>query len=182
MGFYFNPRTPCGVRHYRRHQCDCSRHFNPRTPCGVRLLLIFSNTAFFVFQSTHPMRGATTLTSLDIIYSDISIHAPHAGCDDSISLCRCRYVHFNPRTPCGVRRKQYLPIIRVYGISIHAPHAGCDWLNTVKIKSMCVFQSTHPMRGATWYFKRRIQEIEDFNPRTPCGVRQQNFTTNIIPN
>ena len=33
------------------------------------------------------------------------------------------------------------------------------------------FQSTHPLRGATWY-KFLTFLLKNFNPRTPCGVRR----------
>ena len=168
----FNPRTPCGVR--RAHECGtcwCRRisihaphagcdgailsvrystsNFNPRTPCGVRQLRtqekqragIFQSThpmrgatkTFFIgsgilsFQSTHPMRGATQATIRLYRQVRISIHAPHAGCD---TLNNCKNKVF-----CE--------------ISIHAPHAGCD--NSIKLTffDSSTFQSTHPMRGAT---------------------------------
>ena len=81
--------------------------------------------------------------------------------------------HFNPRTPCGVRRRVYSSISQRKNISIHAPRAGCDvgsgniWLatNTISIHApragcdasqiwglsprLRRFQSTHPVRGAT---------------------------------
>ena len=80
--FNFNPRTPCGVRHYENSfQLRNARNFNPRTPCGVRPNIkgnIYVYADFnprtpcgvrhaashavadkFLFQSTHPMRGAT---------------------------------------------------------------------------------------------------------------------------
>ena len=61
-----------------------------------------------------------------IIERDISIHAPHEGCD-----------RFAP------------PGRRVSGISIHAPHEGCDKdFSSIKVWGKA-FQSTHPMRGAT---------------------------------
>ena len=34
------------------------------------------------------------------------------------------------------------------------------------------FQSTHPLRGATGIAADETNRIENFNPRTPCGVRQ----------
>ena len=37
--FYFNPRTPRGVRRMRFFPVTLSRYFNPRTPRGVRLVL-----------------------------------------------------------------------------------------------------------------------------------------------
>ena len=56
----------------------------------------------------------------------ISIHAPREGCD--------------PPTD---------PIMLVTDISIHAPREGCD---TDAMRISCrkiLFQSTHPVRGAT---------------------------------
>ena len=58
-------------------------------------------------------------------------------------------MHFNPRTPCGVRLRSGIPAI-----------------------ASGTFQSTHPVRGAT-----RTQSVRrcckcNFNPRTPCGVRR----------
>ena len=55
----FNPRTPCGVRPYHSTVCQNHRHFNPRTPCGVRLQHIKHGYHLTLFQSTHPLRGAT---------------------------------------------------------------------------------------------------------------------------
>ena len=126
------------------------RNFNPRTPCGVRRSIMLIFRRWMIFQSTHPMRGATRCVCC-FPYSDaISIHAPHAGCDAFADKSLMNDDDFNPRTPCGVRREVHA--LRVIGIK---------------------FQSTHPMRGAT-----RIEPIEEvfisnFNPRTPCGVRRQ---------
>ena len=49
------------------------------------------------------MRGATFDGKAIVITKEISIHAPHAGCD-----------------LVGIS----IPVFE--GISIHAPHAGCD--------------------------------------------------------
>ena len=99
--------------------------FNPRTPCGVRLNGTPVVSLGLPFQSTHPMRGATVPLGKWLFRNDISIHAPHAGCDvyaglaldhEAISIhaphagCDQRQLpistkrsNFNPRTPCGVR-------------------------------------------------------------------------------
>ena len=69
-------------------------------------------------------------------------------------LLLTRNMHFNPRTPCGVR------------------HVA---LNVTALDA--TFQSTHPMRGATRMDGSRFSRCEDFNPRTPCGVRRQNGRT-----
>ncbi len=110
-----------------------------------------------VFQSTHPLRGATAqITAYLQSLKDISIHAPLAGCD-----ARCSYIH--PQT----------------SISIHAPLAGCDYLMPEFPAEDAIFQSTHPLRGATRSRPRTCSGFWHFNPRTPCGVRHtaRSFTT-----
>ena len=128
--------------------------------------------ALRIFQSTHPVRGATAERPW----------SPSSPRD------------FNPRTPCGVRRG-YAPIYAGQNfISIHAPRAGCDatvcvprWIarvfqsthpvrgatvDQVVDLGCVVFQSTHPVRGATNSGKGWFPATRDFNPRTPCGVRR----------
>ena len=115
---------------------------------GCDRIILPSPLAGRLFQSTHPMRGATTGWEAVACYYGISIHTPHAGCDRDMPPMRISILNFNPRTPCGVRpgaRAQHG--LRVYFnprtpcgvrlfcfhtvnlgdvISIHAPHAGCD--------------------------------------------------------
>ena len=170
---YFNPRTPCGVRpHAAIQQLQPSRYFNPRTPCGVRPLSPHQPFSPFVFQSTHPLRGATLPIESRWRPRYISIHAPLAGCDCPNIIYPPSPSNFNPRTPCGVRPLQ----LRKHGqtaitfqsthplrgatpasrssagrqpISIHAPLAGCDCRRSTWPRSTTTFQSTHPLRGAT---------------------------------
>ena len=100
------------------------------------------------FQSTHPLRGATRLVNDFLIGHIISIHAPLAGCDGK-GICSVFVLfNFNPRTPCGVRR----------------PHLYAA-------SPSIVFQSTHPLRGATISSSSIASPFVYFNPRTPCGVR-----------
>ena len=124
-----------------------------------------------IFQSTHPLRGATRQKAVSRFHDGISIHAPLAGCDTpskptqkrlQISihapLAGCDHEqhgrtqtcaqNFNPRTPCGVRRVVM----------------NCAAASTT-------FQSTHPLRGATLSCLYPPITKADFNPRTPCGVR-----------
>ena len=82
------------------------------------------------------------------------------------------HTYFNPRTPCGVRLLSQLLCRQDQAISIHAPHAGCDPFKTVRSERLLLFQSTHPMRGATSPSGMRLTRRSNFNPRTPCGVRR----------
>ena len=52
-----------------------------------------------VFQSTHPVRGATRLLDLLTVKDEISIHAPREGCDLPKSGLHVVSLNFNPRTP-----------------------------------------------------------------------------------
>ena len=128
------------------------------------------------FQSTRPMRGATQICRVVINIGVISIHAPHAGRDylwqhDHVyrghfnprAPCgarrRCavpahRALHFNPRAPCGARLHTLLRRLDGETISIHAPHAGRD----------------RPSPPAT-------ADATNFNPRAPCGARQKSSYT-----
>ena len=65
--------------------------------------------------------------------------------------------HFNPRAPCGARPQICAPT------------------------SVCIgFQSTRPMRGATFWFYDAIKGWPYFNPRAPCGARQVQKVLKLI--
>ena len=147
--YHFNPRTPCGVRPFvSPSSCHSRRNFNPRTPCGVRLLRHIQSARQGYFNPRTPC-GVRLLFHASI--ADrwlISIHAPRAGCDEMVFVVALSDV-----------------------ISIHAPRAGCD-VNTVCILYILqIFQSTHPVRGATPKSSLYFTSVIYFNPRTPCGVR-----------
>ena len=148
--FYFNPRTPCGVRLTRsRHPCRLCRNFNPRTPCGVRPPRMKGVHIMAKFQSTHPLRGATRQLWDRLFCIMISIHAPLAGCD-----------------------LEDHPAVRGLPISIHAPLAGCDIVKKETRNEKTI--SIHaPLAGCDGAFRQRLLACTDFNPRTPCGVRQE---------
>ena len=146
---YFNPRTPCGVRLIRAAIVEAVKYFNPRTPCGVRQASPSPAPLSPAFQSTHPLRGATLKCIHGPVTQVISIHAPLAGCDLGGWILPLSISHFNPRTPCGVRPdrlakagvdKLFQSTHPLRGATVHLPviaDAGFE------------FQSTHPLRGAT---------------------------------
>ena len=74
----------------------------------------------------------------------ISIHAPREGCDPAENL------HSG-----------------AFRISIHAPREGCDADLMDKALDRYIFQSTHPVRGATAAFFGCLLSCSNFNPRTP---------------
>ena len=62
-------------------------------------------------------------------------------------------------------------------ISTHAPLAGRDLSLFPVSKGSQAFQPTRPLRGATLMEILPFQYCFDFNPRAPCGARQ-----NVSPN
>ena len=125
--FYFNPRTPCGVRPLEPGDTVCFGKFQSTHPLRGATAAAHSKRKATAFQSTHPLRGAT----------DRLLHGLRGG------------HYFNPRTPCGVRRSRQFGAAGYRTISIHAPLAGCDTSLTSTRSRQQPFQSTHPLRGAT---------------------------------
>ena len=80
----------------------------------------------YLFQSTPPMQGATTIHCLIIFDNFVSIHAPYAGSDQ-------------------YRQQKF----EMNDVSIHAPYAGSDTDALSVSISRDRFQSTPPMQGAT---------------------------------
>ena len=123
--------------------------FNPRSPCGERPSRRCGKAYKQLFQSTFPVRGATSdsPTSCTVLRI-VSIHAPRAG-SDTQRLGSCRWGWgFNPRFPCGERRTRER--MRRNESSCFNPRSPCG---------------ERPHYGA----QRELSKC--FNPRSPCGER-----------
>ena len=140
--------------HEHGRQIVHRQHFNPRTPCGVRL----------------PVKR------MENIDTGISIHAPLAGCDRLIQQPERRPHNFNPRTPCGVRHGATRQKIE-QGAHFN-PRTPCGVRRPMRRRWTMsnIFQSTHPLRGATPSVHKTNGVVAYFNPRTPCGVRPATTT------
>jgi len=123
-----------------------------------------------LFQSTLPMRGAAKITEqirkITIFQSTLPMRGA-AFLEDGQYTAR---VNFNPRSPCGERRRSPRLCCRLHSISIHAPHAGSGSTTDRNKGNLGIsihaphagsggnpgsrkagtggFQSTLPMRGA----------------------------------
>ena len=120
----FDPRTPCGVRQGSSIAITARGHFNPRTPCGVRRSCHAIFLFYLLFQSTHPLRGATHPALCRCKVAEISIHAPARGATRSATTGAHTFRHFNPRTRegCDLGSPRRRAMERF--ISIHAPARG----------------------------------------------------------
>ena len=131
--------------------CPCAdiALFQSTHPLRGATRSLLARTSSTLFQSTHPLRGATLALWFPEPHIQISIHAPLAGCD-------LKRVLKNDAS----------------NISIHAPLAGCDCCGSICLMIWPKFQSTHPLRGATVLETCLRSGGRNFNPRTPCGVRR----------
>ena len=128
---------------------DASRpNFNPRVPCGTRQKSMALNPNGDRFQPTRPLRDATGLWLYERDIVAISTHASLAGRDgENASNCDV-LPYFNPRVPCGTRRRFRA---RGAGGNHFNPRVPCGtrpspprrWANR------SLFQPTRPLRDAT---------------------------------
>ena len=123
--------------------------FNPRSPCGERQDGVDRGVLRSGFQSTLPVWGATyggELVERDKVFQstlpvwgatdrpcdDIKRRKdfnPRSPCGERRRVSRCNKYggdYFNPRSPCGERQQLHQGQRRVVGISIHAPRVGSD--------------------------------------------------------
>ena len=166
----FNPRSPCGERLFLRCTIRINKRFQSTLPVWGATYVLKRTGSSAEFQSTLPVWGATGWTSTTTQSQEISIHAPRVGSDlapacpsgcarisihaprvgsDPSLPCKPSFPrYFNPRSPCGERRKpsvihpakkRFQSTLPVWGatimdksvpdsfsISIHAPRVGSD--------------------------------------------------------
>ena len=103
-----------------------------------------------IFQSTRPMRGATNSSFQRYFF--------------------CHY--FNPRAPCGARRRNCNSMGQVHKISIHAPHAGRDCQAAHREPYCTNFNPRAPCGARLDVLFLHALTRCDFNPRAPCGARR----------
>ena len=79
-------------------------------------------------------------------------------------------LHFNPRSPCGERRRLLYRWERIQRISIHAPLAGSD-VAFFDRQQVAIISIHAPLAGSDASGKHLPLIMSNFNPRSPCGER-----------
>ena len=101
---YFNPRAPCGARHYGHGLTYLGERFQPTRPLrGATIPRAFKLAMISTFQPTRPLRGATTREQIEYIDEAFQPTRPLRGATSSVPLVSRDLQHFNPRAPCGAR-------------------------------------------------------------------------------
>ncbi len=151
----------------RRVKYDQRKNFNPRAPCGARHMPLRMPAGRLLFQSTRPVRGATGRQRVHYMLKRISIHAPRAGRDNPCRRCLGGNRNFNPRAPCGARRPIAPPWL--WRCRDFNPRAPCGARLVIgHCRALAAkFQSTRPVRGATYATQdaRRTAPISIHAPR-----------------
>ena len=155
------------------------------------------------FQSTHPLRGATTVGAQAVFTDGFQSTHPLRGATrpTRVMLPFVRR-NFNPRTPCGVRRRLYNNPWAVFkfqsthplrgatagsdarpgtvDISIHAPLAGCDSVDQRHGLGAAI--SIHaPLAGCDAYIRMLIAQdaISIHAPLAGCDPKRANGITGL---
>ena len=153
------------------------RGFNPRAPCGARPARRGLTRLAMTFQSTRPMRGATGHDISDEYTTEVSIHAPHAGRDTRAFSILLRSARFNPRAPCGARRVFRRAPLLLYKFQSTRPMRGAT--RAVAVRKRRTRVSIHAPHAGRDHGLHVIEErTRGFNPRAPCGARQQGAAAN----
>ena len=141
------------------------RNFNPRAPCGARPEQKSYIRALKEFQSTRPVRGATSTVIIPPHPLTISIHAPRAGRDPLHTVPESAIIIFQSTRP--VRGATSRRRVRIANITFQStrPVRGATFAGCVA-SALSEFQSTRPVRGAT-AGKRRFPDLEIFQSTRP---------------
>ena len=170
------------------------KNFYPRSPCGERRTMTTTICIVSKFLSTLSLRRATYAAAAFGLALQISIHALLAESDERNHLFSRWICYFYPRSPCGERPEVGIPNTNTSKISIHALLAESDifvfwtapsrplFLSTLSLRRATAnlqrnqrqrkqFLSTLSLRRATSSRFGRLQVVNYFYPRSPCGER-----------
>ena len=128
-------------------------YFNPRAPCGARQFMWPPPAASNRFQSTRPLRGATRRVHNYLAVWLFQSTRPLRGATWGTSRWTAQSWLFQSTRPLRGATKVMETAWAWEQISIHAPLAGRDQ-----------------------YHMSDDDQLRHFNPRAPCGARQQKCT------
>ena len=137
-------------------------------------------TLSIIFQSTRPLRGATPFKCYIYCTKAISIHAPLTGRDRSYPARRNKGADFNPRAPYGARLERITISIKPNKFQSTRPLRGATYILERDGGTSFVISIHAPLTGRDNHFPRIGQIRVNFNPRAPYGARQQKCTNNLL--
>ena len=145
----FNPRSPYGERHWASLSQATTLQFQSTLPLRGATSSRRPSTRWTRFQSTLPLRGATLRGAQQRDAFLISIHAPLTGSDPRARSITAAQPYFNPRSPYGERPTHMSGCWRMCYFNPRSPYGERPLFRLVKY-FLIAFQSTLPLRGATF--------------------------------
>ncbi len=100
----FNPRSPCGERHYGRVSAYDGEIFQSTLPVWGATADRRHDHPSYAISIHAPRVGSDTISGTLTLRLDISIHAPRVGSDILCAGDKILLMYFNPRSPCGERQ------------------------------------------------------------------------------
>ena len=120
--------------------------FQPTRPLRGATAFLSCGYTTVLFQPTRPLRGATKMTLESKAMELFQPTRPLRGATLPNHVLQAPFSYFNPRAPCGARRRWRRISCRSLRISTHAPLAGRDLFATDIVP--CNPISTHaPLAG-----------------------------------
>ena len=101
-------------------------YFNPRIPCGMRPVKGGVKIVEMPFQSTHPMRDATSIKVQAVKAGQFQSTHPMRDATSTGRLKRLAILQFQSTHPMRDATSENSIEVVNDVISIHASHAGCD--------------------------------------------------------
>ena len=151
------------------------------------------------FNPRSPRGGATGGRPKKATESEVSIHAPHEGERQTLTIEQQAQASFNPRSPRGGATAAAVGRELDVFVSIHAPHEGERPGEIIEKQQDNAFQSTLPTRGSDADLRRgtvtvnvsihaphegerrftrgRRGNCKSFNPRSPRGGATPSMST-----
>ena len=164
---------------HARDFCSDGTNFNPRAPCGARRKQRRVALVHVRFQSTRPLRGATSDAALKLWRRSISIHAPLAGRDPLYQAMAPQIALFQSTRPLrGATRT--LPALACSPARFQStrPLRGATSIQYAYQGFAKQFQSTRPLRGAT-FGDWKVKDTAPISIHAPLAGRDQVFLAPI---
>ena len=196
--FIFQPTRPLRGATSAPSTQAASISFQPTRPLRGATYAIPGLRDIRTFQPTRPLRGATETCAYTARYIIFQPTRPLRGATYYFFVPN-RLVYFNPRAPCGARplhkrdydsKSGFQPTRPLRGatsragrtvfhggISTHAPLAGRDCRPNLLSPAHSDFNPRAPC-GARQEPLQCHRSLQNFNPRAPCGARQTCLRTN----
>ena len=147
---HFNPRAPCGARPLPTGQPIFNTHFNPRAPCGARQDATEKAADKAAISIHAPLAGRDEYPgAADVLKLIFQSTRPLRGATGAMAIIARLDGYFNPRAPCGARRRTNRHHAAIGRFQSTRPLRGATYTFQKNIFLFHIFQSTRPLRGAT---------------------------------